>query len=111
LIDLSSPSSVRILVDRTRLLPATDPYNQQITIGLGCFLALLRMAAAQDGYRVDIQGFPEGADQRALDVRPIAIAIFIKDANTAPDPLFAHVLQRRSDKEPYDTQDRWWMPC
>jgi hypothetical protein len=61
------------------------------------------MAGAQDGYRVDITAFPDGADPRALDKRLAATATFTKDAAVAADPLFAHVLARRSLKEPYDT--------
>jgi hypothetical protein len=61
------------------------------------------MAGAKDGYRVDITAFPDGADPRALDKRLAATATFTKDAAVAADPLFAHVLARRSLKEPYDT--------
>ena len=47
-----------LYVDTDRLLPETDPYNRQITIGLGCFLEIMRMAAAEDGYRVDLDALP-----------------------------------------------------
>ncbi len=103
LVDLSEPGRVRLLVDNTRLLPATDPFSRQITIGLGCFLELLRMAAAEDGYRVETVPFPEGSDPRALDHRPVAVATFVKDDTVTRDPLFRHVFERRSLKEPYDT--------
>jgi hypothetical protein len=83
-------------------LPDTDPFNRQITVGLGCFLELLVMAAAQDGFAVDLDVFPQGSDQMALDDRPVAIATFRAGAGR-PDPLFAHVMARRSNKEPFDT--------
>jgi hypothetical protein len=38
----------------------------------------------------------------ALDDRPVAIATFRAGAGR-PDPLFAHVMTRRSNKEPFDT--------
>ena len=60
------------------------------------------MAASKDGYRVDLKLFPEGNSPNALDSRPIAIATFVKDPAVSGDPLFAHVLDRRSLKEPYD---------
>lgn len=102
LVDLAKPSEIHLYVDTDRLLPATDPFNRQITVGLGCFLELLRMAAAEDGYRASIEPFPEGFNDKRLDQRPIASVTFSEDSSVAPDPLFQHVLQRRSLKEPYD---------
>lgn len=106
LVDLSRPDRVALYADPVRRLPHTDPFDRQITIGLGCFLELLRLAAAEDGFRVDLELFPEGAlesaDVAALDARPVAVASFAADAAIAPDPLFAQVLTRRSLKEPYD---------
>ncbi len=102
LADLRTPGEVTVYVDTAKLLPHTDPFNRQITIGLGCFLELMRMAASHDGQRVTITPFPEGFDDHALDARPVARAVFVADATVTPDPLFAHVLDRRSNKEPYD---------
>jgi hypothetical protein len=103
MVDLREEGVVTLHVDTTRLLPHTDPLNRQITIGLGCFLELMRMAAAEDGYRVDIIPFPEGEAASGLDARPVARAVFVRDASIQPDPLFAHVMDRRSNKEPFDT--------
>jgi hypothetical protein len=103
MVDLSREGEVVLYADTAKLLPETDPFNRQITIGLGCFLELMRMAAAEQGYRVETQAFPEGAGETALDARPIARAVFHADPAIAGDPLFAHVLARRSLKEPYDT--------
>lgn len=103
LVELRTAGEVTLYVDTAKLLPATDPFNRQITIGLGCFLELMRMAASHDGQRVDITPFPDGFDDRALDARPVARAVFTADAGVTPDPLFAHALARRSTKEPYDT--------
>ena len=60
------------------------------------------LAAAEDGYRVEIEAFPEGEDATALDERPVAVATFVQDPNVRSDPLFAQVPARRSLKEPYD---------
>jgi hypothetical protein len=103
LADLSEEGVVTLYADPGRLLPHTDPYSRQITIGLGSFLEILRMAAAEEGFRLDLTLFPEGEDPRALDDRPIARAVFVADASVARDPLFAQVPHRRSLKEPYDT--------
>lgn len=101
-VDLSMPDTVILSVDTDRLLPHTDPYSRQITIGLGCFLEVMALAAAEDGYRLDMDLFPHGFDNQKLDDRPVAVVRFEKDPTVRPDSLFAHVLERRSLKEPYD---------
>jgi len=103
LADLSEDGAITLYVDTDRLLPQTDPFNRQITIGLGCFLELLRMAAAEDGYRADMTLFPQGSSATALDKRPIARIVLTADSAVVRDPLFAWVPARRSNKEPYDT--------
>ena len=103
-VDLGGPDRVTLHVDTTRQLPATDPHSRQITIGLGCFVELMALAAAEDGYSVSIEPFPQGSDPSApLDGRPVATATFRADPTVRPDPLFAHALARRSVKEPFDT--------
>lgn len=101
--DLQEPGIVTLYADPTRLLPHTDPNNRQITIGLGCFIELARMAAAEDGLRLDATRFPQGSSADGLDGRPVARLMFTPDPAIRPDPLFAHVLNRCSNKEPFDT--------
>ncbi|MEP2977941.1 MAG: twin-arginine translocation pathway signal protein [Lentilitoribacter sp.] len=103
LVDLSNENQIILTVDTDKLLPHTDPFSRQITIGLGCFLEVLHMAAAEDGYRADITVFPQGSDVTALDQRPVAVIDMVRDENVQPDPLFAHIFERRSLKEPFDT--------
>ena len=94
LVDLREEGVVVIHRDKQRELPETDPFARQLTIGMGCFLELMIIAAAETGHTVDLDLFPEGDDG------PIAKARFKEGAK--PDPLFAHVLDRRSCKEPFD---------
>jgi hypothetical protein len=101
-VDLRTPNIVTLFVDTNRMLPHTDPFNRQITIGLGCFLEVMRMAALQDGFDVTFKLFPEGSDENKLDQRPVAIAEFVANGTAVKDPLFEKVLQRQSLKEPYD---------
>lgn len=101
LIDLRTDGELSLYCDAGRLLPATDPESRQIIIGLGCFLELLRMAAAEDGYGAEIIPFPEGPPAENLGGTPIARVHFQAQAGRA-EPLFAHVLERRSNKDPYD---------
>jgi hypothetical protein len=102
LADLSEEGAITLYADAERMLPHTDPFNRQITIGLGCFLELLRMAAAEDGYRTETAVFPQGSSAAGLDQRPIARIAFAADPAVARDPLFVHVPARRSNKEPFD---------
>jgi hypothetical protein len=100
-VDLATPDQAVLYPDLARMLPETDPFNRQITVSLGCFLELMRMAALQDGYAVAVDLFPQGEDPEGLDERPAAICRF-RPTTAAPDPLFAHAAIRRSNKEPYD---------
>ncbi len=103
-VDLSEENRVILTVDQNRMLPHTDPFARQITIGFGCFIEVLRMAAVADGYTVTFDLFPEGEDMTRLDQFPVAVATFVKDPDVQPDPLFRHVLDRRSLKVPYDPE-------
>jgi len=93
--ELIGDDTVTIWRDPARDLPVTDPFARQLTIGMGCFLDLMRMAAAQDGVGIDKTLFPQGEDG------PVAVCQFVPGAAT-PDPLFAHVLDRRSHKEAFN---------
>ncbi|WP_419909330.1 Acg family FMN-binding oxidoreductase [Hoeflea sp.] len=96
LVELEGSDTVILHRDAERDLPETDPHARQLTIGLGCFLELMTIAAAQTGHGVDLDLYPEGENG------PVAAARFFEGASL--DPLFAHVLQRRSCKEPYSNE-------
>lgn len=101
-VDLRVPGQVALYVDTDRLLPHTDPFNRQIVIGLGCFLETLRLAALDAGQAVTFDLFPDGSDPDRLDARSVAVCSFAP-TDAPRDPLFDHVMARRSLKEPYDT--------
>lgn len=103
LVTLEGDDSFTLSCDLDQMLPHTDPLNRQIVIGLGCFLELMRMAAASDGYRAEVDLFPEGEPEPLLDGRPIARVKLVRDASVVASPLFAEVFDRRSNKEPFDT--------
>lgn len=104
LVRLDGTDGLALHVDLDRRLPVTDPFDRQITIGCGAFLELMAMAAARDGYRAEIAAFPEGEDPRTLDRRPVAHVRFVAGGASA-DPLFEHVLARRTTKEVFDPRD------
>lgn len=102
LIELRGPDQILLFCDLDRRLPETDPFDRQITIGLGCFLELLRMAAAREGMTATVEAFPEGEPRPRLDGRLVA-RVALAPAAPASDPLFAEVIRRRSNKRPFDT--------
>jgi hypothetical protein len=101
--ELSTPGEITLSFDTARRLPETDPYDRQLTIGLGCFVELLSMAAAETGHRAEVTLFPEGEPQPLLDERPVAHIRLIADSDVARDPLFAQVFLRHTNREAYDT--------
>ena len=101
--ELVGDDQIDVTVDLNRRLPHTDPFDRQITIGFGCMLELLRMAAAERGYDASLTPFPDGLPNQRLDTKRIASIRFVETQSLGRDPLFANVLERRSTKEPYDT--------
>lgn len=102
LVRLDGTDRLTLFCDLDRLLPQTDPLNRQIVIGLGAFLEILRMAAAQLGQRLVVSPFPEGEPQPVLDGRPVANVQFVPDRVISSDPLFDYVPMRRTVRDPFD---------
>lgn len=99
--ELVGEFELMLTCDLDRRLPHTDPFDRQITIGLGCFLELFVMAAGENGFATEISYFPDGEPESRLDERVIA-RLVLSRSQVAKDPLFAFVKSRRSNKEPYD---------
>ncbi len=103
LIELVGADEVIFRVDLERLLPATDPFNRQITLGCGAFLELFDLAAKSLGRAADITLWPEGEPQPLLDARPIA-HVRLTDNAIERDALFDHIGARRTNREPYQAR-------
>ena len=95
-VELPADDTVILYRDPQRALPHTDPFSRQITIGLGCFLEQMKIAASKTGHRVELDLFPAG------ESGPVAIARFSEGAS--PDPLGRQMLARRSCKQAYQMQ-------
>jgi nitroreductase len=103
LVDLSVPDQITLHIDRTRLLPETDPLSRQMLMSQGTFLELLDQAAREKGLRAQIALFPEGVfGPTTLDDRPTARIRLVPDATVAREPLFAQVFQRHTNREAYE---------
>lgn len=93
LVELVGDNGVRILRDKDKGLPATDPYDRQVTIGFGCFIEQMTIAASTAGYGVEVTLFPDGEDG------PVAQATFREGA---PRHTLANAIpSRRSCKEAF----------
>lgn len=102
MFELIGDDQIDVRIDLDKRLPETDPFDRQITIGFGCMLELLNMAAAERGFRAEIVPFPDGEPQPRLSDARIAQVTFFPNEGASKDPLFENVLMRRSTKEPYD---------
>jgi hypothetical protein len=110
--DLRQADQITLICDGDRLLPETDPFGRQILIGCGAFIELAVMAAAQRGYRTDVEVFPAG--EPALTELPInksggagVVVARLKitaDNTVKPDPLFAYIRNRHTNKGVFDNQ-------
>ena len=106
LVDLSVPDEITLFIDRSRLLPETDPFSRQMMMSQGTFLELLDLAAKQKGLRAEIALFPQGVfAPTTVDARPTARIRLVPDAAVKPDPLWAHIFLRRTNREAYEARD------
>lgn len=107
LVDLREPNAITLYCDKNRLLPHTDPYGRQILIGHGCFLELLSIALAEQGFSAETTEFPLGSVGDTLaDIGNKPIARIVLKPGAARDPLFAGILKRHTPREEFDLARR-----
>jgi hypothetical protein len=99
-VQLVGEDKFKLFANSDLKLPQTDPFDRQLTIGLGCFTEVLSIAAAQRGYSLKIDWFPQGESSNDLGLKSIADIQFVKGAEA--DELFDQILLRRSNKAPFD---------
>jgi hypothetical protein len=108
LVELASGTEMRLYVDQTRLLPASDPPARQVHISQGTFLELLDIAAREFGYRAEIRYFPAGEySGSVVEDRPVASISFRPELGVGTDPLFPEILKRCTNKRLYESQTRF----
>jgi hypothetical protein len=106
LVDLGVPGEITLFIDRSRLLPKTDPLSRQMMMSQGTFIELLDLAARQKGLRAEIELFPQGSfGPTSVDARPTARIRLAPDASVQPDPLFAQIFRRRTNREAYEARE------
>jgi hypothetical protein len=105
LADLRRNDEITLVCDKDRLLPETDPFGRQILIGCGAFIELAVIAAAERGFRVRVDAFPQG--EPAANELPggavVAKLFLTADGSIKRDPLFAQIRLRHTNKNAYDS--------
>jgi len=90
-----------LFVDRDRLLPATDPFYRQIHIGQGTFLENVSIAASQQGYRANIELFPDGEySNKTLRLLPVA-KVTLGRVRPEKSGLYTVMFERVTNKSTY----------
>jgi hypothetical protein len=104
--DLKRDGEITLICDGERLLPETDPFGRQILVGCGAFIELAVFAAAERGYSVAVDTFPAGEPSLTQLPKGAVVAKFTvkQDTSVKPDPLFAFILKRHTNKAAYDMQ-------
>jgi len=102
-IRLDGADGATLFCDPNSLLPASDPFDRQSTIGFGAFIEVARIAAAEQGLHVDVAAFPEGPALPNLDQRPIARLNFTTNVSVAKDKLYSAIRKRSTNRAKYDT--------
>jgi hypothetical protein len=106
--DLRREGEITLICDGQRLLPETDPFGRQILIGCGAFLELAAQAAAERGYAIDISLFPNGEPPLTELPRGAVVARIKLNKSEAvkPEPLFAFIRNRHTNKGTYDASKK-----
>ncbi len=92
--ELIKDDSLLIWRDKAANLPETDPFDRQMTIGMGCFLELFRQAAAEQSFVADAVLFPEGEDGPVAQIEMLP--------GGQPDPLFQFASSRHTNRLAYE---------
>ena len=87
LVDLREPNTITLYVDRSRMLPMTDPWFRQIVVSQGTFLESLVVALRERGLSPEVQLFPQGEFKpHEVDDRPVARVSWAGDAAPVDSP-------------------------
>jgi hypothetical protein len=89
------PNQVRVFVDESRSLGAMDPLGRERTIGLGCGVENLLIAARHLGRAPTLMAMPDPLTPA------LAATIGLVDAEPTREPLFDAIAQRRTNRGLY----------
>jgi hypothetical protein len=97
-------SDTEMLLYVKHLLPETDPPARQIHMGAGCFIELVAIGMSKEGYRTEVDYFPQGDyEVKPFEIakKPVAKITLAKDDRQTKDILYDFIYQRGTNRRPY----------
>jgi hypothetical protein len=93
---------VDLVADRTRSLPATDPFDRELIISCGAALALLQASAAGFGCELDVRRFPDPENNDLL----ARVSLKRKHGlGVGQNPkILEAILKRRTNRNAFDSR-------
>jgi hypothetical protein len=89
-------NAIDVFADAGRNIGAIDPFLREMTVGIGCALENLLIAAANEGYAAEISLLPEPGNP--AHAAHIALAAGTKIAS----PLYDAIALRHTNRGPYE---------
>lgn len=98
-IEIVSDEEAQLFFDPRRMLPNTDPPGRQVHISHGTLIEMTAIAATRHGYRTEIDVLPNGEMSiPEFGTKPTATIRLMAEPGLEVDPLFSHILERRSSR-------------
>jgi len=92
-----SPSQIDLFADPVRNIGSIDPFRREMTMGLGCALENLLLAARAGGYRTALTMLPGGTRSAHL------ASVQLDRGEAEASALFDAIPHRHTNRGPYDT--------
>lgn len=90
-------NTIDVFADPGRNIGAIDPFLREMTMGIGCALENLLIAATTEGYSADIRLQPDPGN-------PVHAAhILLSPGTRITSPLYDAIPKRHTNRGPYDT--------
>ncbi len=100
-----SDTEALLYIDKTRILPTTDPYLRQIHIGCGCFLETAKIGMTQESFDTHIEHFPEVNNSLSTNGEvPVAKILFLKNDTVVVSNLAQNILKRKTSRKTYSNK-------
>ncbi|MCP4401659.1 MAG: hypothetical protein GY801_30710 [bacterium] len=98
-------SRIELFADTTRNLGTMDPYLREMTIGLGCAVENMLLAAPANGYHPQLTLHSGMVTEPPSDPKPRRVAgIDLTPGTESPSELYAAIPNRHTDRAVYDPE-------
>ncbi len=90
-------NAIDVFADTGRNIGAIDPFLREMTMGIGCALENLLIAAATEGYSAEIRLLPDPGNPAH------AAHVLLAPGTRISSPLYDAIPKRHTNRGPYDT--------